>query len=606
MRTIVLHLIIYVSILFVWMLEGCRQETEGNLPEGFPFKSATSKGWGVMDFSGRRVVPDGTYAFCPSAVVNGMFTVPDGNGTVDLYTVQHPSRPVSCGRYAQIGYFFESVAMARLQTGGPLCIIDKRGEIVAMLNYYPDYRVVMAHNFSEGRALVGTDRGKFGFVDTNGKLVVPPVYDFAADYGNGRALVGKADAEGRLGFFVIDLHGNIRATLRQVWCSFDTAFGSDRLVCRFSSGCYGALDEDGEACFTLPDSILSLSRFRQGRAVARSRSGCCLIGADGQAVMPASYREIELLNADRMALRGEKGWFLADKSGRKIANLEACPLFLTGRGGLMPSDGRMAVVRPDGDVFVVVDSARVSAQALHRKPEVFVRTSSLQETEAEAAVQEPKAPADTSRTAASVSSGAKRNTYIEQTDWKRVAKNHPFYKEAAKVLSGRLQEDDADNRRMILNYVEHLRASYTTKDIDFLNQLFSDDALIIVGHVVKVAPRTGENRMLQDQVRFSVKTKKEYLERLQKVFRTNKDIELKFSDFHISRHPSVKGIYGVTLHQQYRSDRYADDGWLFLLWDFRDKDAPQIHVRTWQPGFLDDKTPLSESEVVNIGQFNLH
>ena len=173
------------------------------------------------------------------------------------------------------------------------------------------------------------------------------------------------------------------------------------------------------------------------------------------------------------------------------------------------------------------------------------------------------------------------------------------------MLSSNIQEDDANSRRMILNYVEHLRTSYTTKDIDFLNQLFSDDALIVVGHVVKVAPRTKENQILQDQVAFSVKTKKEYLSRLEKVFQSNKEIKLKFSDFHISRHPSMKGIYGVTLHQQYKSDRYSDDGWLFLLWNFRDKDAPQIYVRTWQPGFLNDKTPLPEGDVISIGDFNL-
>ena len=47
--------------------------------------------------------------------------------------------------------------------------------------------------------------------------------------------------------------------------------------------------------------------------------------------------------------------------------------------------------------------------------------------------------------------------------------------------------DDAKNRRMILNYCEHFRTAYTTKDIDFLRQVFSDKALIIVGNMVKPA-----------------------------------------------------------------------------------------------------------------------
>lgn len=43
------------------------------------------------------------------------------------------------------------------------------------------------------------------------------------------------------------------------------------------------------------------------------------------------------------------------------------------------------------------------------------------------------------------------------------------------------------------------------------------------------------------------------------------------------RHPTMDGIYGVSLRQQYKSDRYADDGYLFLLWDFRNESMPLIH-----------------------------
>ena len=49
------------------------------------------------------------------------------------------------------------------------------------------------------------------------------------------------------------------------------------------------------------------------------------------------------------------------------------------------------------------------------------------------------------------------------------------------------------------------------------------------------------------------------------------------------RHPVNPDFYGVTLHQGYTSDRYHDDGYVFLLWDFTNEAAPQIHVRTWQP-----------------------
>ena len=194
----------------------------------------------------------------------------------------------------------------------------------------------------------------------------------------------------------------------------------------------------------------------------------------------------------------------------------------------------------------------------------------------------------------------KRNIF--KTDITTMAKDNPFFAEASKVISGKLEEKDADNRRMILNYCEHLRTSYTTKDIDFLRQVFSDQALIIVGNVVRSADNNSATGIEGDEkVTFSLKTKKEYLERLEKVVAANKKIDVKFTDFRIMRHPTMEGIYGVSMKQKYTSDRYSDDGYLFILWDFRNKSMPLIHVRTWQPA----ASVNGEKEIIGIRDFNL-
>lgn len=194
----------------------------------------------------------------------------------------------------------------------------------------------------------------------------------------------------------------------------------------------------------------------------------------------------------------------------------------------------------------------------------------------------------------------KRNIF--KNDITTMAKDNPFFAEASKVISGKLEEKDADNRRMILNYCEHLRTSYTTKDIDFLRQVFSDQALIIVGHVVKTADNNSAAGIEGDEkVTFSLKTKKEYLERLEMVFAANKNIDVKFTDFRIMRHPTMEGIYGVSMKQEYTSDRYSDDGYLFILWDFRNESMPLIHVRTWQPA----ASVNDEKEIIGIRDFYL-
>lgn len=175
--------------------------------------------------------------------------------------------------------------------------------------------------------------------------------------------------------------------------------------------------------------------------------------------------------------------------------------------------------------------------------------------------------------------------------------DHPFVSEAKKVLSGRLEAADSANRREILNYCEHFRMAYNTRDIDFLRQVFSDNALIIVGQVVKAG--THNRIAYSDKIKYYIRSKHEYLERLKKIFDSGKKIDVDFSDFKILRHPTIEGIYGVTLFQKYSAGDYSDEGNLFLLWDFRNPAMPEIHVRTWQAGIV------SDDEKIDISDFNL-
>ena len=54
-----------------------------------------------------------------------------------------------------------------------------------------------------------------------------------------------------------------------------------------------------------------------------------------------------------------------------------------------------------------------------------------------------------------------------------------------KIMQSGSQVTDLRQRQIILNYVEDFRTSYEKKDIDFLEMVFSDDALIITGKVVQ-------------------------------------------------------------------------------------------------------------------------
>jgi len=178
-----------------------------------------------------------------------------------------------------------------------------------------------------------------------------------------------------------------------------------------------------------------------------------------------------------------------------------------------------------------------------------------------------------------------------------------------KVISDGTEVTDLRCRQMILDYVEQFRTAYNRKDIDFLDNVFSDDALIITGKVVrrKKGDRVAVLKETPDIV-YTQQRKHEYIEKLRtKVFPAAKYIQVTFTDIKVSKHPSVDGYYGVMLRQGYKSSNYSDDGYLFMIWDFRDESHPQIHVRTWQPYWLDEgKTQrLGEEKVFNINSFTI-
>lgn len=192
------------------------------------------------------------------------------------------------------------------------------------------------------------------------------------------------------------------------------------------------------------------------------------------------------------------------------------------------------------------------------------------------------------------------STSFPDANLKSIGAGHPFLQEAKRVLSGRLEVEDSTRRRKILSYCEHLRMAYSTKDLDFIRQVFSEDALIIVGHTVKADKSAKSLTSSQPKVIYSLRSKQDYLRRLSNVFMANKNIGIEFSDFKINRHPTMDGIYGVSLRQKYSTESYSDDGYLFLLWDFRNPSMPLIHVRTWQPN-----QNLTDDDIIDISDFNL-
>ena len=169
------------------------------------------------------------------------------------------------------------------------------------------------------------------------------------------------------------------------------------------------------------------------------------------------------------------------------------------------------------------------------------------------------------------------------------------------VIKSNLELTDLRRRQLILDYVEQFRTAYNQKDLPFLNQVFSDDALIITGRVITQKHAEG---FISQKITYNKQSKQQYLTNLSRVFKSANYIKVTFDEIEVNRHPVNPNYYGVTLHQGYTSNRYHDDGYLFLLWDFSNESAPQVHVRTWQPDKVNGKE-LPKEDVFSLSDFDI-
>jgi len=143
----------------------------------------------------------------------------------------------------------------------------------------------------------------------------------------------------------------------------------------------------------------------------------------------------------------------------------------------------------------------------------------------------------------------------------------------------------------VLNFIENYQTAYNLKRLDYIESVFSDDAIIIVGTVVpekaELSDKVGVNFKSgkSQKVKYYNLSKDEYLKRLKRIFATNEWININFANVDISQHPDTgaKSVYGLGLKQDYSSQNYGDTGYLFLVVDMNDQQKPIIHLRVWTP-----------------------
>jgi len=141
------------------------------------------------------------------------------------------------------------------------------------------------------------------------------------------------------------------------------------------------------------------------------------------------------------------------------------------------------------------------------------------------------------------------------------------------------------SRLQIIHFLENYKTAYALKRYDYIEKIFSDKALIIVGEKIEESEQIDGSKysLTGDNYEYIRLTKEQYLSRLRKVFSKNEFINIRFEENIVKKRDNQSEVYGINIRQNYFSSNYADQGYLFLMVDMADSAKPMIYVRSWQP-----------------------
>ena len=170
---------------------------------------------------------------------------------------------------------------------------------------------------------------------------------------------------------------------------------------------------------------------------------------------------------------------------------------------------------------------------------------------------------------------------------------------------------DFRHKEQINRLINRYYTAYYNKDVNVIEKLFSEDAMIVMGKTLKYYKAEGKT-YANHSIEYSVQNKNQYLAKLRKIFQKNSFINIKFDNVSIVQSKANPKFFGVRLNQYWKVSNnfnagYYDEGCLFFIIDFTNEEQPEVWVRTWQPFQDANGNPIyySEEDYFSIADFQI-
>ena len=338
----------FAALLMV--MAACNQPSNEAYPlpmKYLPVQLEGSKMWSILNLDNGEVVAKDAYKVAPSAVVNDMYFVMNDEGTFDYYNVADPKNPVNKEHFGSVTEFsIDGFALASLKGKG-ISIINTKCEIVKQLSD----SVAECGMFNRGLAVARFINSKYGYINTEGKVVIEAKYDQASAfvYDDYATTMTRRENDSIVDICFIDKNGNetfkTNSTMYQpVSPNFNkgvlpvlSVAKPDSVICLAPDG------KNADNPFAVSEKIKKdgydqHSATGKGGFVVVKGDKLGAVDADGNVVIPIKYYDIIDVNPNRYLISEKKGvYFLADEKGNpvgkaKIAHANGTPSAIATRG----------------------------------------------------------------------------------------------------------------------------------------------------------------------------------------------------------------------------------------------------------------------------------
>jgi hypothetical protein len=206
---------------------------------------------------------------------------------------------------------YQENGLAAIQTNGEYGLINQFGQFIV----HPQYSFI--NPFSEGRAVVMDEKG-FKVINERGKVLTKKAYSFIGNYQNGRAMFSGTNEEGSYLYGYLNKQGKEVIPLK-----FESAtdFNEGKAVVKLPDGKYELIDQNGKTLQSFSSSFVG--NYSEGLMAFQQENGGKFgyMNEQGEVVIEPSFSGAQAFKNGSAVVNTDETFFrygLIDKTGKYV------------------------------------------------------------------------------------------------------------------------------------------------------------------------------------------------------------------------------------------------------------------------------------------------